>query len=822
MKKTVVILSVIVVLVFAVLWFAPLFFKGKVVRLIERQVAVRMESELHVGTMELSMFRSFPDCHVELKEVTIAREHAGVEDTLLYVPYIEASMNWKSLLAGNRLVIGRMLLRDGSLRLKVDAGGRRNWDIFPRMEKSSPGLPEQGRRNRILEWNDLSVGNLQVTYADYHTSTYAGIERADMQLAGNFSEDNNVFELSVLLNGISYRTQNTSWINRTDVSWQALITGNGGRKSFHVAKNDLSINDLQLDLTGSLAVEDTHWRVDLGLNAPDNRFESLLSLLPRHWAEKLEGWESGGDFGLEATVKGEVGGGRCPAFHAGLSVGDAFLKHPELPEALRHIRFDLQIDNPGGHTDSTRFLLRKASFDLAGAPFELFLDVTNPGQPLLEGGLKGHIDLAALERVFPLQEMELRGTLGADVRFQGEYRYIEKEQYDRFIAVGNITLRDFLWVSPRFAQGLSVPRANLAVTPSFLKLEHLQGKIHSSDFALQGRIYDYLPYLLRNGTLRGDFTLNSRLLNLNEFILAGKRGAARPKGGEPGGAEGVLEVPRHVDVRLATTVRTLLLDRLRVENLTGKVRLADAVATLDHLHMDLLQGKMSLGGRYSTADPQKPTVDFDIDASGFDLQSAYRAFTFVRKSLPVAAYCDGRISAAMNFAAVLDDKMSPLMHTADGRGTLLSEGIVIHDNPAMRQLAAVFKNDALNRLDISALKIDFVMKDGNITVPPFRTSLAGNPVTFHGNQSVEGALDYDLSLTLQRQFFGKEVDKLLRAIPGADGIRQMELDAHIGGTLANPVITPDLSKAVKAVAKEAEKALKGNLLQGLEKFFKKK
>lgn len=204
------------------------------------------------------------------------------------------------------------------------------------------------------------------------------------------------------------------------------------------------------------------------------------------------------------------------------------------------------------------------------------------------------------------------------------------------------------------------------------------------------------------------------------------------------------------------------------------------------------------------------------------MQSAYRAFTFVRKSLPVAAYCDGRISAAMNFAAVLDDKMSPLMHTADGRGTLLSEGIVIHDNPAMRQLAAVFKNDALNRLDISALKIDFVMKDGNITVPPFRTSLAGNPVTFHGSQSVEGALDYDLSLTLQRQFFGKEVDKLLRAIPGADGIRQMELDAHIGGTLANPVITPDLSKAVKAVAKEAEKALKGNLLQGLEKFFKKK
>lgn len=827
MKKTVVLLFLVAALVVMACLLAPLFFKMRMTRLIERQVAARMEAELHIGKMDLSLWGSFPDWHVELKEVSVARGNAEGMDTLLYVPYAEAFVNWKALFADRRVVIRQVLLRDGRLALRVDADGHKNWDIFPKKVKHFPHSDGETPRKDGWVWDNISVENLRVTYADYHTSTYAGIESADMRLAEVSSEEEAAVEWSMRLNGISYRTQNTLWIDRANVVGQTLMTGDSEWKSFHIVSKDLRVNDLRLDWAGDITRMDTHYRMDLGLNAPDGRFKNLLSLLPRYLTEKLQGWESGGEFALDAAIKGEWGEGHYPAFHAGLSVEEAFLKHPELPDALRHIRLDLEVANPGGSADSTRFLLRRASFDLADTPCEFFLDLVNPRQPQLAGGVKGNIDLAALDRIFPMQDMKLQGTLGADVRFKGEYRYIEEKQYERFLAQGSITLRDILLVNPRFSQGLSIPRASLTVTPSFLKLEHLQGKIYSSDFALQGRIYNYLPYLFRDETLRGDFTLRSRSLNLNEFILAQadrrKHDAVRPSGKAPAGiADGVLEVPRQVDVRLSTDIRTLLFDRLKVENLTGEIRLAEGVATLGHLNMDLLQGKMALGGSYSTANPEKPAVNFRIDASSLDLQSAYHAFTFIRKSLPVAAYCEGRVSTAMTFAAELDQAMSPLMHTANGSGTLSSQGIVIHDNPAMRQLAAVLKNDALNDLDISALKIDFQLKDGNITVPPFHTALAGNPVTFRGNQSVEGALDYDLSLTLRRQFFGKEVDKMLRSIPGTDALQQLELDVHIGGTLEQPLIQPDLSKAIKAVAKEAEKALKGNLLQGLQNLFKKK
>lgn len=238
--------------------------------------------------------------------------------------------------------------------------------------------------------------------------------------------------------------------------------------------------------------------------------------------------------------------------------------------------------------------------------------------------------------------------------------------------------------------------------------------------------------------------------------------------------------------------------------------------------MDMLNGSMVINGKYNTVNPKTPNVDFNLKVSDFDINEAYNAFTFIRKSVPVAMNCNGQVSAAMKFAATLDKEMSPIMNTANGNGYLESKGILINDNPAMNQLASVLKNDELSRLSISKLKINFTLQNGNIVVEPFRTSFAGNPVTIYGSQSVDGVLDYTLSMNIDRKFFGKDINNLLKSIPGANNIKNLDLDAKIEGTLTKPVIKPDLSKAIKTVTKAAEKELKGNLLNGLQNLFKKK
>lgn len=820
----------------------PTFFKGDILQIIEKQSAKYINAKLKIGDMNLSMFKSFPNLNVALKEVMITGQDEFAGDTVVYIPLFEASVNLKSLIAGDELIVNQLLLKNCRIAPTVNSEGKANWDILLSSDSQTSATTEtppdepKGKAERGLRLNDIAIENLFITYNDFQHSTYASIADIDLKLNGNFSETNTLIDIFLALQNISYRHQNSVWINKTDLKWQAVIGANLKEMTFDIQKNDLALNDLKLDLTGNIGIGEDKYKLDLQLNAPDTKFASLLAMVPKTLQHYIEGLETSGDFKLNVTAKGEYYADHLPALQANLLVNNASVKYPELPEAIRQINIDLNVSNPGGPVDSTQLNLKKLSFDIAGNPFSMYLNISNPNDPVLAGGAVGVINFSNLKKALPLKDITLQGIVTTDMTFNGKYQYIEKEQYEKFIAKGNIILKDLLLVNAEFPEGISIPQGSVTITPAQLNLKQLQAKVFSSDFTLQGNISNYLPYVFKNETLKGNFSLHSNRINLNEFIIAQAKAARQTKSdttarasadsialtNKPTAAEGALEIPKNIDVQFTSNISTILFDNLTIRNVKGQISLDNAVATLKNLSMDMLEGKMVMNGQYNTANPKIPTVDFKLNISDFDIHAAYEAFTFLRKSIPVAMNCSGQVSAAMNFSSTLDKEMSPVMTTANGGGYLESKGILINDNPAMNQLASVMKNDELSRLSISKLKIDFKLENGNIIVEPFKTSFAGNPVTIYGNQTVDGQLDYTLSMNIDRKFFGKDIDNLLKSIPGSDNIKNLDIDAKVEGTLSKPVIKPDLSKAIKAVTKAAEKELKGNLLQGIQNLFKKK
>lgn len=820
----------------------PTFFKGDILQIIEKQSAKYINAKLKIGDMNLSMFKSFPNLNVALKEVMITGQDEFAGDTVVYIPLFEASVNLKSLIAGDELIVNQLLLKNCRIAPTVNSEGKANWDILLSSGSQTSATTEtppdepKGKAERGLRLNDIAIENLFITYNDFQHSTYASIADIDLKLNGNFSETNTLIDIFLALQNISYRHQNSVWINKTDLKWQAVIGANLKEMTFDIQKNDLALNDLKLDLTGNIGIGEDKYKLDLQLNAPDTKFASLLAMVPKTLQHYIEGLETSGDFKLNVTAKGEYYADHLPALQANLLVNNASVKYPELPEAIRQINIDLNVSNPGGPVDSTQLNLKKLSFDIAGNPFSMYLNISNPNDPVLAGGAVGVINFSNLKKALPLKDITLQGIVTTDMTFNGKYQYIEKEQYEKFIAKGNIILKDLLLVNAEFPEGISIPQGSVTITPAQLNLKQLQAKVFSSDFTLQGNISNYLPYVFKNETLKGNFSLHSNRINLNEFIIAQAKAARQTKSDttarasadsialtdKPTAAEGALEIPKNIDVQFTSNISTILFDNLTIRNVKGQISLDNAVATLKNLSMDMLEGKMVMNGQYNTANPKIPTVDFKLNISDFDIHAAYEAFTFLRKSIPVAMNCSGQVSAAMNFSSALDKEMSPVMTTANGGGYLESKGILINDNPAMNQLASVMKNDELSRLSISKLKIDFKLENGNIIVEPFKTSFAGNPVTIYGNQTVDGQLDYTLSMNIDRKFFGKDIDNLLKSIPGSDNIKNLDIDAKVEGTLSKPVIKPDLSKAIKAVTKAAEKELKGNLLQGIQNLFKKK
>ena len=717
---------------------------------------------------------------------------------------------------------------------KVNAEGKANWDIMVpsdttemKTEETPVETKEEPGSETAIAFNNIEVRNLMLNYQDEQAQTFARIDAVNMALQGNLSETNTILNVLLKLKNIYLRQGKSVWVNNTDFNWQAEIGANLKELQFDIKKNDMSLNDLKLDLTGNIDIDDDKYTMDLNLNAPDTKFESLLALIPKDFQKEIEGIKTSGEFQLSLSAKGEYYENHLPTFDLRFNILNANLKYPDLPESVEKINLKLAVTNPGGTIAQTKADLSTLTFTVANNPFSMNLLVVNPDDPTLKGGMKGVINFESLKKALPLKDITLNGILTTDLSFDGKYQYIEKEQYEKFTANGKIALQNVLFKNADFPAGISVPSGEVTITPARLNLKDLKVKINSSDFALVGYLANYLPYVFKDQTLKGNFTLNSNKIDLNEFMAnmttseADTMQAATTQSSAPAEeTSSVLAIPKNIELAFGTNIKEILFDSLVINSVKGNIETSGGIATLKNLSMDMLNGTLIMNGAYNTANPVKPSVDLNLRVTDIDIHSAYNAFSFIKQSLPIAMNCNGKISAAMKFSSDLDKEMSPIMTTANGGGSLSTKGFVLNDNPAMTQLASLLKNDELSRLSISNLKIDFKIEQGNIIVEPFTTNIAGNPTTFSGSQTVDGKMDYTMSMNIARKYFGKDIDKVLKAIPGANNIQSLDVDVKLGGTLDKPTITPDLSKALKKIEKEAGKELKNNLLKGLDKLFK--
>lgn len=836
MKKVFITLAIIIVLIVVALMVIPVFFKSDILRLIEEKSSKYIQAELAIGDVNLSMFKNFPNLSVTLENVMISKEENNTRDTLVNIPHFEASVNLKSLISGDEIIINNILLKDCLFSPKVNAEGKANWDIMVPSDttevaarETAPEETADSGSETAVAFNNIEVRNLVLDYKDYQASTFAHVDAVNLNLKGNFSETNTILNVLLSMKNISLRQGNSVWVNNTDFNWQADIAANLKDMQFDIQKNDMALNDLKLDLIGSLGIGENKYTMDLKLNAPDTKFESLLALIPKDFQKEIEGVKTTGEFQLSMEAKGEYHENHLPAINLNFNILNASLKYPELPESVEKINLKLNVTNPGGTVAQTVANLSTLTFTIANNPFSMNVLVSNLDDPTFKGGMKGVINFESLKKALPLKDITLNGMLTTDLSFDGKYQYIEKEQYEKFTANGKIALKNVLFKSADFPEGISVPSGEITITPARLNLKDLLVKIKSSDFSLQGYVSNYLPYVFKDQTLKGNFSLTSNTINLNEFMTstdaasetapAGNEDTTATQPASPEAEEGIA-IPKNIQVAFNTNIKQILFDSLVIKNIKGSIETNGGVATLKNLSMDMLDGNLVMNGSYNTANPAKPSVDLNLRASDIDITSTYHAFSFIKESIPIAMNCSGKISAAMKFSSELDKEMSPIMTTANGGGSLSTTGFLIKDNPAMLQLANLLKNDELSRLSIANLKIDFKINNGNITVEPFTTNIAGNPTTFHGTQTVNGEMDYVMSMNIARKYFGKDIDNVLKAIPGANNIKSLDVDVKIGGTLSKPTVTPDLSKALKSIEKEAGKELKNNILKGLDKLFK--
>jgi hypothetical protein len=360
-------------------------------------------------------------------------------------------------------------------------------------------------------------------------------------------------------------------------------------------------------------------------------------------------------------------------------------------------------------------------------------------------------------------------------------------------------------------------------------------KIGQSDMSIAGSLSDYYAYLLTNGTLTGNFTLNSGYLNLNELMLLQKSDASQKTTGKKsttvsdnsGVASSTFSVPERVSLIFQTNVKKALYEKLKISNIIGRVTVDHGKLNLNGLNMNLLDGELKLSGTYEKPGAQSPLVNMSLDLISFDIPSAFQSLSLIQKYIPIAAQSKGQFSTTIHLKGMLDQNMNLIPESLNGNGLFNSYSVQILNSPVFNKIKSVLNEDRLSDVRIDDFTSQFTIENGDLLLKPFKTRISGQDATFRGRLNSNNIIDMYIAFVINREALSTNIENTLAVLPGQQNIQRIPVDVSITGMVKNPDVGIDLTQAKNMVKKEVGKASKQEIKntlnkvgEGIKKFFK--
>lgn len=821
-------------LIIALLITLPVIFKDQIKQMVIDEVNTSLKADLSIEDFDLTFISTFPNMTIELNDVKLTgrNEFKGVE--LVNIKTFVAHVGFWSVIAGDQVEIDEIHLDSPVIDVRVLADGNANYDIVkPDSEKTKEEIEEPS--NFKLSLKEYSITNATIKYDDKASDMFAELINLNHTGTGDLTADVIDFETNTTIDKLTYRMDGINYLSEvnTDAVINLLMTFSDKSSKFELKENKISLNKVNLAVNGYYEMFEGYDDMDLKLDASKSTFKDFLSLIPSFYHSGYESMVSSGSLAINGLVKGKMDEKNLPSWDFGMKVNNGSIKSPGLSK-ITNINVDAGSKFPGGEdldrmtVDVTKFHanLSQNTIDANLMMKKLMTD------PFIQSTIKAHVDLATLKNFVPMAEGEdYSGILDADIDIKGSMSALDKEDYENFKAQGILELSDMNYKSQDLSQPVEVSHLKFTFSPENLSLNELTAKMGASDFSMNGEIRNYFGYMLRDDVLSGDFTLNSKYMDLDQLmnVYPETEGGEAPTVAETP-ADAATEptlVPSNIDFNLATTINKVKYSGMDARDISGKMKIKDEIAELNNFSLKAMGGTIGLSGSYNTQDHNDPKFDFGYTLTEIDIQELTKNFLTVGKLAPIAKYAQGKISSNFNMSSKLTADLMPILSSISSKGDVSSNKIQITGFELLSKIESVTKFKDFSKQTIQNFKTNFSVENGKITLTPFNLKLAGIDTKISGYTSLEKDMNYKFAMNVPKDKIPasilREVEKGLTLLNGLHpSIKMGDLPAFIPvnvmaiGDIKNPKITTDLTEQVKLAAK----AQMGDLISDIKETVK--
>ncbi|RDY58789.1 AsmA-like C-terminal region-containing protein [Flagellimonas nanhaiensis] len=815
-KKLLKITGIILLVLVALMVALPMFLEGKIAEIIKNKVNNNINATLDFDEANLSLLKSFPNAHVELKNISLVNKAPFEGDTLFASEHIALKMGISELFksAEDPIAIKSLNIDAAKLHILVDEDENANYDIGKEEEGKTGEVTDESSSNFTLALDSYAITDTEIIYDDRSSGMRLAISEMNHSGTGDLSLEKS--ELKTLTDAlVTFEMDSTKYLNNNKLFLDALIGIDLVENKYSFLENKALVNQLDLVFDGFVKVNEDNQEVDVTFKTPSSDFKNFLAVIPEEYSKNIETVQTTGNFEVNGEFKGIVDEEHIPKFNIRINSDNASFKYPDLPKSVQNVHIDTEINNTTGVAEDTYVDIKRLSFTIDQDKFNLNSQIRDlMGNTKVNAHMDGKINLANISQAYPVPEdYNLKGILNADVTTRFDMESLEQKRYQNTRTEGRAEISGFEYDSDEMKNPVAINAAAVSFTPNTVNLDSFEGKTGNTDFSASGTLDNLLGFLFNNENVEGRFTLASNTFALDDFMVEeaseGESGTTTS-----GGEEERIKIPSFLDCTIDASANTVLYDNLNLKNVKGTLIIKDETATLKNLTSDLFGGTLGVAGAVSTKG-ETSTFDMNLGMADFNINESFASLELFKVLAPLASALQGKLNSDIKISGNLKDDFTPNLTTVSGDllAELLSTKVDAKKAPLLSALDSKLSFLNAEDIDLSNLKTALSFNNGSVQVKPFALKYKDIAINVDGNHTFDSQMQYKATLDVPAKYLGSEVNNLITKMddPSLQDLT-IPVTANIGGNYTNPTVNTDLTSGVTKLTNQLVEIQKQKLV----------
>lgn len=444
-----------------------------------------------------------------------------------------------------------------------------------------------------------------------------------------------------------------------------------------------------------------------------------------------------------------------PKTKGGVNLQNGYLKMAYYPNPITDIKFVANVQNDKGTFDDVKIAVTPASFVFEGNPVYVKAIISNFDDVAYDARIKGELNIGRIYKVFSQKGLDVTGYAKADLTLQGKQSYATTGQYSKLNNKGSLVLKDIRATSELFPKPFNLQEGYFTFKNEKMWFDKFQAYYGKSDFAMNGYLLNTINYFIESkGTLKGNFNLNSKLINVDEFMAMkeGENKEMKPevevvKEANPK-MSGVVVLPTNLDVSLVAKADKVEYTGLVLNKLSGKVGIGKGKIYMQNTTFNIIDCIVRIDGGYDDESPMAANFNLQFQAKDFNIKRAYKEIPLFHELVTAAENMEGIVSLNYTLKGDLDGNMSPIYPSLKGEGTIFVRDVQVSGLKLFGSISKKTGSEGLDNPNVKDIQIKSSIKNNLIKVEPFTLKVAGFRPTIKGTTSFDGLLDLRIRLGL--------------------------------------------------------------------------